>query len=300
IFMGMTVFVVASGIRNGLERAVKFLLPSLFVLLLLMVGYAAVAGDFERGWHFLFRFDASRITPAVVLAAIGQAFFTLGVAQAVMITYAAYMPKHVKLPQAAFVIAAADFLVALLAALMIFPIVFATGQESGSGPGLVFETLPIAFGQMPGGRIFGPMFFLLLAIAALTSTISGVEPIVSWAEERGWKRKPVAVGVGLAIWLVGMASVFSFNIWRDFTPLDFFQAFRDKTLFDIFEYVTVNVMMPLNGLLIAVFAGWLMSRSAIRDELAVGPGLPFVAFRFLLRFVAPVAIVAIFLFNLAS
>lgn len=300
VFMAVTVFVVASGIRDGLERAVKFLLPSLLVLLIVMVAYAAVAGDFARGWQFLFRFDVSRLSPAVVLAAIGQALFTLGVAQAVMITYAAYMPKHVKLPQAAIVIAAADFVVAILAALMIFPIVFASGQESASGPGLVFETLPIAFGQMPGGRVFGTLFFLLLAIAALTSTISGVEPIVSWAEERGWKRRPVAIAAGLAIWLVGMASVFSFNIWSGFTPLDMFQAFRGKTLFDIFEYVTVNVMMPLNGLLIAVFAGWLMSRSSVLDELGTGSGLPFVAFRFLLRFVAPIAIVAIFLFNLAG
>ncbi len=189
IFMAMTIFVVASGIRDGLERAVKFLMPSLFVLLLIMVAYAAYAGDFVSGWNFLFRFDASKITPAVVLAAIGQAFFTLGIAQAVMITYAAYMPRHVKLPQAAVVIAVADLLVAILAALMIFPIVFANGLEPDSGPGLIFETLPIAFGQMPGGRIFASLFFVLVGIAALTSTISGVEPIVSWAEEHhGWSR----------------------------------------------------------------------------------------------------------------
>ncbi len=301
IFMAMTIFVVASGIRDGLERAVKFLMPSLFVLLVVMVAYAAYAGDFVRGWNFLFRFDASKITPAVVLAAIGQAFFTLGIAQAVMITYAAYMPRHVKLPQAAVVIAVADLLVAILAALMIFPIVFANGLKPDSGPGLIFETLPIAFGQMPGGRIFASLFFVLVGIAALTSTISGVEPIVSWAEEHhGWRRKPVAILVGLAIWLVGLASVFSFNIWRGFTPLDMLPAFQEKTIFDIIEYVTVNIMMPLNGLLIALFAGWLMSKTSILDELAIKDGSMFVGLRFLLRFVAPVAIVAIFLFNLAN
>lgn len=300
IFMAMTIFVVASGIRNGLERAVRFMMPSLFALLVVMVAYAAYVGDFTRGLQFLFRFDLTRITPSVVLAAVGQAFFTLGVAQAVMITYAAYMPKHVRLPQAAAVIAVADLLVAILAALMIFPIVFATNLQPDSGPGLIFETLPIAFGQMPGGRLFATLFFLLLTLAALTSTISGVEPIVSWAEEhRGWHRKPVSIVVGLAIWLVGLASVFSFNIWRGFTPLDMFEPFEGKTLFDIFEYLTVNVMMPLNGLLIAVFAGWVMSKSAVLDELAAGDGKLFAGFRFLLRYVAPVAIVAIFLSNIA-
>jgi NSS family neurotransmitter:Na+ symporter len=301
IFMAMTIFVVASGIRDGLERAVKFLMPSLFVLLIVMVAYAAYVGDFGRGMSFLFQFDASKITPSVVLAAIGQAFFTLGIAQAVMITYAAYIPSHVRLPQAAVVIAAADLVVAILAALMIFPIVFANGLEPGSGPGLIFETLPIAFGQMPGGRIFASLFFILVAIAALTSTISGVEPVVSWAEEHhGWKRKRVAILVGLAIWLVGLASVFSFNIWSGFTPLDMFQTFQGKTIFDLLEYLAVNVMMPVNGLLIAVFAGWLMSKSSVLDELAIEDGKMYLGLRFLLRFVAPVAIVAIFLFNLIN
>lgn len=300
IFMAMTIFIVAGGIRSGLERAVRFLMPALFVLLLLMVAYAAVAGDFARGWNFLFRFDMSRVTPSVVLAAVGQAFFTLGIAQAVMITYAAYMPKNVRIPQAAVIIALADLVAAILAALMIFPIVFATDLEPDSGPGLIFQTLPIAFGQMPGGRLFATLFFILVAIAALTSTISGVEPIVSWAEEhRGWKRKRVSIVIGLALWVVGLASVFSFNIWRGFTPLDMFEPFRDKTLFDLFEYVTVNIMMPLNGLIIAVFAGWIMSTSAVGDELASVRGIVVAGLRFLLRYIAPIAIVAIFLTNIS-
>ena len=183
-----------------------------------------------------------------MLAAIGQAFFTLGIAQAVMITYAAYIPRHVRLPQAAVVIAGADLLVAILAALMIFPIVFAYGLEPGSGPGLIFETLPIAFGQMPGGRVFASLFFILVSIAALTSTISGVEPVVSWAEEHhGWKRKRVSVLVGLALWLVGLASVFSFNIWSGFTPLDMFVTFEGKTIFELLEYLAVNILMPVNA-----------------------------------------------------
>lgn len=301
IFMAMTVFVVASGVRNGLERAVKFLMPLLFLLLVLMVAYAAYAGDFARGFRFLFHFDASRISASVVLAAIGQAFFTLGIGQAVMMTYAAYMPKHVRLPQAAMIIAGADLLVSILAALMIFPILFAAGLPSDSGPGLIFETLPLAFGQMPGGRVFATLFFVLVAIAALTSTISGVEPVVSWAEEhRGWKRKPVAAVVGLAIWLVGLGSVFSFNIWAGFKPLEMLPAFQDKTLFDLLEYLSANILMPLNGLIIAVFAGWIMSKASVLDELAATENKLIVGLRLLLRYVAPLAIVAIFLSNLTS
>jgi NSS family neurotransmitter:Na+ symporter len=141
---------------------------------------------------------------------------------------------------------------------------------------------------------------VLLCIAALTSTISGVEPIVSWAEEHhGWRRRPVSILVGLAIWLVGLASVFSFNIWKGFTPLDTFQVFHGKTMFDIFEYLTVNVMMPINGLIIAIFVGWLMSKTSIVDELATADGKMLLGLRFLLRVVAPAAIVAIFLFNIA-
>ncbi|MEJ8566152.1 sodium-dependent transporter [Elongatibacter sediminis] len=295
VFMALTIFVAASGIRAGLERAVRLLMPSLFVLLVVMVIYAAVAGDFARGWRFLFHFDASKLSASVVLAAIGQAFFTLGVGQAVMITYAAYMPKNVRLSSSAFIIAGADLLVALLAALAIFPIVFAAGLEPNSGPGLIFETLPVAFGQMPGGRIIATVFFVLVGIAALTSTISGVEPIVSWAEEhRGWSRRRVSVAVGLAIWLVGLGSVFSFNIWAGYKPLGMLPVLSEKTVFDLLEYVTVNVLMPLNGLLIAVFAGWVMSRVLVSDELGIADGRRLALLRFLLRFVVPLAILAIF------
>ena len=299
IFLALTVFVVASGIRRGLERAVRFLMPSLFVLLVILVIYAAATGDFRQGAHFLFAFDFSRITPKVVLYAAGQAFFTLGIAQAVMMTYAAYIPRHVSLVGAAFTIAAADLIVALLAALVIFPIVFANGLEPAGGPGLIFVTLPIAFGQMPAGALFGTLFFVLVSIAALTSTISGLEPVVSWAEEhRGWKRSRVAILLGMGIWVVGLTCVFSFNILRDVAPLDMFAVFRGKTFFDLFEYVTVNIMMPVNGMLIAIFAGWLMSKKSILDELSITDGGFYRGFRFLLRFVAPTAVIAIFYFNL--
>jgi len=299
VFLALTVFVVASGIRHGLERAVKFLMPSLFALLIILVGYAAYVGDFRRGLTFLFAPDFSKITPSVVLDAIGQAFFTLGVAQAVMMTYAAYIPPHVRLVRAAVVIALADLAVAILAGLLIFPIVFANGLEPAAGPGLIFVTLPIAFGHMPAGSFFGSLFFILVAIAALTSTISGLEPVVSWAEEhKGWKRVPVAIALGCLIWIIGLGSVFSFNVWKDLHPLDMFAIFRDKTIFDLTEYISVNIFIPINGLLIAIFAGWLMAKSSILDELAIPDGRIFRVLRFLIRFVVPIAVLVIFAYNL--
>ncbi len=299
VFLGLTVFVVASGIRHGLERAVKFLMPALFALLVILVGYAAYVGDFMRGLTFLFAPDFSKITGSVVLDAIGQAFFTLGIAQAVMMTYAAYIPRQVNLVRAAVVIALADLVVAVLAGMLIFPIVFANGLEPAAGPGLIFVTLPIAFGHMPAGGFFGTLFFLLVAIAALTSTISGLEPVVSWAEEeKGWKRIPVAIALGFFIWVIGFGSVLSFNLWKDIHPLEALAVFRDKTIFDLIEYISVNIFIPVNGLLIAIFAGWLMAKSSILDELAIADGRLYRTLRFLVRYVAPIAVLAIFAYNL--
>ena len=298
-FIGLTVAVVASGIRHGLERAVKLMMPALFVLLVVLVGYAAWVGDFAAGAGFLFRFDASKVTGGVVLAAMGQAFFTLGVGQAVMITYGAYIPKNINLISASAIIALADLAVALLAALVIFPLVFANGMAPDAGPSLVFKTLPIVFGAMPAGGLFGTLFFLLIAIAALTSTISGVEPIVSWAEEhKGWRRPVVATVAGLALWLVGLASVFSFNLLADFHPLGFVPGFGQATVFNLLEYASVNLLMPLNALLLTIFAGWLMARKSLLGALEIGDGRGFRLLYPVIRYIVPLAIMAIFIANI--
>lgn len=176
IFMAIALFIVGRGLKAGIERVVTVLMPALFAMLLLMIAYAAVEGDFNAATSFLFSTDFSKIDSATILVAIGQAFFSISVAMGLLMTYGSYVPKGVSLTKSALVIAGADTLVALLAGLMIFPLVFGNNLDPGSGPGLIFRTLPTAFADMPGGSIFGAIFFILLAFAAVTSLIAIIEP----------------------------------------------------------------------------------------------------------------------------
>lgn len=289
LFALITIFVVARGIHGGLEKAVTWLMPMLFFLLLVLVVYSLVVGDAGRALTFLFAPDFSKLTPNVVIQALGQAFFSLSLALGAIMTYGAYLPREVSIPRSAFIIAGADTSVALLAGLAIFPIVFAYGLEPGAGPGLIFVTLPIAFAQMPGGLIVGGLFFLLLTVAALTSAISLLEPLVSWLEEhRGVGRVKSAVGGGIAVFVVGLGTVFSFNHWADFKLFG-------RTLFDNLDFLTNNIMMPVGGLFIALFAGWLMARANARDELHTIDDRQFSVWYAMVRYVCPIALVLIFL-----
>jgi NSS family neurotransmitter:Na+ symporter len=295
IYIGLTIFVVARGVRKGLERSVKIMMPALFVILLFMVGYALFTADFRAGLAFMFRPDFSKLTVAAILMALGQSLFSLAVGVGAMMTYGAYLPKTVSLPFAAAVIGVVDTLVAILAGLAIFPMVLGYGLDPGEGPGLIFVTLPVAFGQMPGGALVGCLFFVLLTFAALTSSIGMLEPVVSWLEEhRGFKRPAMALLAGLLAWLVGLAVSLSFNIWGDFRPLGMFQFFAHKTIFDCMDFLVANIMMPLNAFLIAVFAGWVMSRTATLQELGLPDGGRYRYWRFILRYAAPVAFLLIF------
>ena len=195
-----------------------------------------------------------------------------------------------------FAIAIIDTLVALMAGMAIFPIVFAYGLEPGAGPGLVFVTLPIAFGKMPAGQIVGALFFVMLVVAAWTSSISMLEAIVEWLQERGMGRASASASVAGAAWLLGLTTVLSLNEWKGFHPLGFIERFDGKTLFDLYDFLTTNIMLPLGALLMAVFAGWMMSRKDTEDELAMGSGYGF--WRILIRYVAPIGIGVIFVANL--
>ena len=292
IFMVMTMIVVARGVKNGLEKAVTFLMPLLFGLLLLVVGYAMTTGHFKQGLDFLF--TPGPITGEAVLIAMGHAFFTLSLGMGAIMVYGSYLPKTTSITQAAFAVALADTAVALLAGMAIFPIVFANGLEPGAGPGLIFKTLPIAFGHMEGGILIGVSFFLLLVFAAWTSAISLIEPAVAYlVENRGMKRVYAAVWIGIATWLVGIGSVLSFNVWADKTwSLPF--IFENKNFFDTLDYMTANVMLPLGGLFIAIFAGWLMREQSSREEMNTWPWV-FKLWRFLVRFVTPLAVIIVFL-----
>ena len=299
VFIALTVLIVVRGLQGGIEKAVKFLMPALFAMLIALVAYAAVEGNFARALDFLFQADFSKITPQVVLGAVGQAFFSVSVAMGLLIAYGSYLSRDVSISTAAVIIAGADTLVALLAGLAIFPLVFANGLDPAEGPGLIFVTLPLAFGGMPAGAVFGTLFFLLFIVSALTSSIAVMEPIVAWADEhRGMSRHVTTPLIGLMAWTLGLTTVFSFNIWSDFHPLDKFQTFAGKPIFDLQDYLAVNIMLPLGGLLIAVFVGWVMPRAHTRDELGLPDSMIYRVWLILVRYVCPVAVGGILLSNL--
>ncbi len=296
LFMVMTMLVVARGVNGGLEKAVKFLMPALFVILLVLLGFAMSSGEFNQGLSFLFNPDFSKINANGVLIAMGHAFFTLSLGMGAIMVYGSYLPENASIARTTFMIAAADTTVALIAGMVIFPIVFANNLEPGSGPGLIFQTLPLAFGHMPGGLFFGTLFFILLTFAAWSSSISLIEPAVAWlVENHNMDRMKASVVMGISCWLFGLLTVFSFNIWSDYAPLSMFERFREKTLFDLLDYLTANIMLPLGGLLIAVFSVWLMSGEASRDELGMGEGPSYLLWRFLVRYITPVAVIIVFL-----
>jgi NSS family neurotransmitter:Na+ symporter len=299
IYIGLTIFVVARGVRKGLERSVKIMMPALFVILLFMVGYAMVTADFKAGLEFLFAPDFSKLTVPIILMALGQSLFSLAVGVGALMTYGAYLPDNISLPWAAAVIGIVDTMVAVLAGLAIFPLVLGYGLDPGEGPGLIFVTLPVAFGQMPGGTMVGCLFFVLLTFAALTSSIGMLEPVVSWlVEHRGFKRWVMALSAGLLAWIVGLAISLSFNLWGDIRPLGMFSFFANKTIFDCVDFFVANIFLPLNAFLIAVFAGWMMSRQSTLEELGLPDGGRYKYWRFILRFAAPVAFVLIFFSSL--
>lgn len=297
VFSVMTAVVVAKGVRSGLERAVRILMPTLFVLLVLLLGYAINTGYFTDGLNFLFRPDFSKLSAEGVLAALGHAFFTLSLGMGAIMVYGSYMPQRASIINTSLVIALMDTVVALVAGMAIFPIVFANGLEASAGPGLVFVSLPIAFGEMPGGLVFGTLFFVLLSFAAWTSAISIVEPAVAFlVENRGLsRRRSAAVVVGFA-WLIGLLTVMSFSDWA-FT-FEFAGALKENGIFDMLDILTTSFMLPLGGLAIAIFAGWAMTRASVVEELEVGDGLRFRIWHLLVRFVSPVALVILFLHSL--
>ena len=288
LFMIATMVVVARGVQNGLEKAVRYLMPMLFILLGVLMIYAMTNGHFMEGVEFLFSPDFSKIDANAILIAMGHAFFTLSLGMGAIMVYGSYLPKETSIAKTSMIIAAADTLVALMAGLVIFPIVFAHGLEPGAGPGLIFKTLPLAFGQMDAGILVGVLFFILLTFAAWSSSISLIEPAVAWlVENRGHTRVYASTVMGFATWAVGLGTVFSFNIASDIKLFD-------KTFFDLLDYLTANIMLPLGGLFIALFAGWLMAKQSTEDELN-SSRRGYNIWRFLVRYITPIAVMMVFL-----
>ncbi|MEZ0469946.1 sodium-dependent transporter [Luteimonas salinilitoris] len=289
-FMLMTVGVVALGVEKGLERAVRFLMPALFVLLLLLVVYGMTTGYMGQAAAFLFRPDWSVIDGNTFLRAMGQAFFTLSLGMCTMMTYGAYLPlKGISIPRVGIAVALTDTCVALLAGLAIFPVVLSFGLDpAGGGPGLIFTSLPLAFEAMPFGILYGLAFFGLLAVAAWTSSISLLEPATAFLVERfGVKRrKRAALGIAGLSWLLGLLSVLSLNLWSGVRIMD-----RDIMTF--VEFIANDLMLPLGGLLIALFAGWALNRTILREQLSDMPEALFLVWRWLMRVVAPLLVLTV-------
>lgn len=287
-FMIITMQVVMRGVQGGLEKSVRFLMPALFIILFLLIAYAMSSGSYQQGIHFLFNPDFSKINSRAVLTAMGHAFFTLSLGMGAIMVYGSYLPKDVSIAKTTFIIAGADTIVALLAGIAIFPLVFANHLEASAGPGLIFQTLPLAFGHMTGGWLFGLLFFILLFFAALTSSISLIEPAVAWLiENKNIDRKQACIWSGSACWALGVGVVLSFNAWSGFKIFD-------KNLFELLDYLTANLMLPLGGLGLAVFAGWVLSQSDSQQELAL-PEQGFQAWQLLIKYVAPGAVFLVFL-----
>lgn len=290
LFMVMTLVVVSAGVKNGLERAVRFLMPTLFILLLLLVGYGMSTGHFGQAVAFLFQPDFSRITPSVVVAAMGQAFFTLSLGMGSIMTYGSYLSSDASVGRTGAMVAISDTCVAIVAGLAIFPIVFAHGLDpEGGGPGFIFTTLPHAFAAMDFGTLYAIGFFSLLSVAAWTSSISLMEPIVAYMVE-SWNvtRRAAAWLVGGLAWFIGLGSALSFNHWQEVKLFG-------RTFFEHTNFISSDLLLPAGGMLIAIFAGWILPRADSREELSALSNGQYRFWLMLLRYVAPVLVFIVLL-----
>lgn len=294
LVMVATLIIVSKGVKSGLEKAINFMMPGLLIILLVLLVYATTTVAFGQSFSFLFSADFSKLTVQSVLVAMGHAFFTLSIGMGTMMVYGSYMKKEFSIVKAGIWVAFMDTAIALMAGLVIFSIVFANGLEPGSGPGLLFQTLPVAFGKMTGGWFFGTLFFALVVMAALSSAISLIEPAVSWLEQNwGVARLKATWLLGGATWLVGVGTVLSFNEWQNVHFLG------ERTFFDTIDFITANIMLPLGGLLMAVFVAWIMPAEARFADIELNP----VWMKWFvndLRYVAAIAVIVVFATNLAS
>lgn len=302
LFLFMTMSVVARGVRGGLEKAVTYLMPLLFVLLVILIFYAMGTGHFKEGLAYLFTPDFNKITTEGILSAMGHAFFTLSLGMGAIMVYGSYLPPDTSIAKASIAVAFMDTLVALMAGMIIFPIVFANSLEPSAGPGLIFKTLPLAFGHMDYGALFGTLFFVLLVFAAWTSSISLIEPAIAWGMKTFQiSRLKTSVISGIFVWFMGLLTVFSFNLTSDLTisstiSTDYgeFVILKDATAFDFLDYLTSNIMLPLGGLMIAIYAGWLMKKEYSANELNINR-FWYAIWLFLVRFLAPIMVIIVFL-----
>ncbi len=292
VFTLMTVVILALGVTRGLESSVRWMMPLLFLLLFVLLGYAIKDGEFETSLRFMFSFKLEDVSWEGALVAMGHSFFTLSLGMGAIMAYGAYMPSSQSVGQTVLIVAALDTLVALVVGVAIFAFVFATpGISPGAGPGLMFVTLPVAFGNMRAGVVIGTVFFVMVILAAWTSTISLLEPGVAYLNERfGIHRVVASLLLGAITWLLGLGSVYSFNDWADV------QILWGKNFFDSMDFVATNIMLPLGGVLIALFVGWKLRDEIILHDLKFEAAWVFRLWRPILKYISPIAVL-LFLIN---
>jgi len=282
--------VLIRGVNAGLEKAVTYLMPLLLILLTIIMVYAAATGNFGEAAQFMFSPDFSKLSIDGVLTALGHAFFTLSLSSGIMMVYGAYMPEGTSIARTSIWIAIMDTAVALIAGMAIFPIVFTNGMEPSAGPGLLFVSLPIAFGQMPLGTLFGTLFFIMVTFAAFTSVIALLESPVAYLNERlGLSRAKATIVAGCTIWGLSLLTVFSLSgaPWAQ-------DVVMGLSYFDALDKLTANIMLPLAGLFTAVLVGWVVNEKITREEFGLSEGA-YKAVLFCLRYLSPVAIAIVFL-----
>jgi NSS family neurotransmitter:Na+ symporter len=284
------VYVISKGVKNGLETAITYLMPALFILLVGIMLYSAVVGDFAAAFNFMFHVDFSQLTIEGALVALGHAFFTLSLAMGIMMIYGAYLPKGVSIVKTSITIAIADTVVALIAGLAIYPIVFAHGLEPSAGPGLLFQSLPLAFGSMPFGDVVGVLFFIMIVFAAFTSVIALLEsPTAYLVERQQVSRTTAAIVAGVGVWILSLCSIYSFS-GAEWTKLSFGMG---GDIFEFLDYLTANILLPLGGIFISIFAGWIIKPEILKEELNIS-AFSFSVIQVLLRFIAPIGILLVF------
>lgn len=284
----ITMVIVGRGVQAGIERSVRWMMPGMVVMLALLIAYAMFSGGFEAALHFLFAFEAGSLSGEGLLAAMGHAFFTLSLAAGAIMTYGAYLSDEHSIARTTFTVAICDTLVALMAGLAIFPIIFANGMDPAGGPGLIFMSLPLAFAQMPFGTLLEVIFFVMLTMAALTSAISMIEATVAWLSESGrFSRQKAAWGTGVVLWLVSTLAMLSFNLTAEAT-------LWGRNFFDWLDYLTSRWMMPLGGLGMALLAGFVLKSAAMRDELGLS-GARYALWLFMVRYASPLGILVVFI-----
>jgi len=292
VFMGLTTAIVLGGVQSGIERASRVLMPVLFGIMILLLIKAVTMPGFGKAFEFVFSPDASKLKPAGVLEALGHSFFTLSLGMGAMMTYGSYLDKDFDIVRSSVFISVMDTGVALLACLIMYPIIFSFGMDPQAGPGLVFKSMPIVFAQMPFGMGFSTVFFILLTFAALSSAISLLEVVAAYMiDSRGFSRKSAALIPAAAIFAFGIPSALSGGVLSGITILG------ERNFFDTMDYLCSNWMMPLGGLFTALFVGYRMDVELIKKEFRTAPGLEkfFSSWFYTVKYVCPLAVTAVFL-----